>query len=567
MKTNAEAAEKDPILVSVIGNRLYAISDEIGQTMLRTSRSPIFSEARDFVTGIFDHRLRLLAQTAYIPVLMGALPSALRGIVDEFGDDIAEGDVFILNDPYRGNNHPPDITVAKPVFSDGKLRFWSVSKGHHADVGGGGVVGYNPTARTVWEECIRIPAAKLMVAGKRNKALWDVILINVRMSWLVEADLECQIGACTVGERSLKALIDKYSMPVLDDVADRILDASDRQMRAALRKIPNGTYEAERFIDNDGIDTEKMIRLHLKLTVHDESIHFDWSGSGPQAAGYVNSTLTNTISASYQALFMTVCSGVRYNEGALRALSVQAPAGTIVNAQEPAPVTACTVVASQTIVEAVWLALSQVVPERVYACWGRWLAPATMGFNPRTDRHFGDIHFMGKSGTGAAKGFDGWDHRGAVITAGGLRAPDPELHELVNPYRVLRYEYWPDSAGAGQWRGGMGTIYRWRAETDGIVAANFGGGVKEATRPYGLMGGQAGPVATLVLYNKDGEQTIGTEAFFSMQKGDEVEIHAAGGGGYGDPRQRDRARIEADVADGLVSVEQARTVYGADVSK
>ncbi|MCL2714241.1 MAG: hydantoinase B/oxoprolinase family protein [Alphaproteobacteria bacterium] len=562
---SSRATESDPILVSVIGNRLYAISDEIGQTMLRTSRSPIFSEARDFVTGIFDHRLRLLAQTAYIPVLMGTLPSALRSIVDEFTGDIAEGDVFILNDPYRGNNHPPDITVAKPVFVDGAIQFWAVSKGHHADVGGGGVVGYNPTARTVWEECLRIPPAKLMVKGKRNRTLWDMVLINVRMPWLVEADLECQIGACTVGERSLRALIDKYGVAVLDDVADSILDASDRQMRAALRKIPNGIYEAERHIDNDGIDTDRMIALRLKLTVHEESLHFDWSGSDPQAAGYVNSTLTNTISASYQAIFMTVCSGVRYNEGALRSLSVQAPAGTVVNALEPAPVTACTVVASQTIVETVWLALSQVAPERVYASWGRWLAPATMGFNPRTGRPFGDIHFMGKSGTGAAKGFDGWDHRGAVITAGGLRAPDPELHELVNPYRVLRYEYWPDSAGAGQWRGGMGTIYRWRSETDGVMAANFGGGVREETRPFGLMGGQAGPIATLTLYNKDGEHVIGTEAFFAMNKGDEVEIHAAGGGGYGDPQLRDPALIAKDVANGLVSPAQARALYGAEL--
>ena len=566
MRANAATVETDPILVSVIGNRLNAISEEIGQTMLRTSRSPIFSEARDFVTGIFDHRLRLLAQIAYIPVLMGALSSALRSIADEFVGDVAEGDVFILNDPYRGNNHPPDITVAKPVFLDGELRYWVVSKGHHADVGGGGVVGYNPAARSVWEECVRIPPAKLMIAGKRNKALWDMILINVRMSWLVEADLECQIGACTVGERGLHALIKKYSQPVLDDAANHILDASDRQMRAALRKIPNGIYKAERFLDHDGIEKDKMIGVRLELTVHDESISFDWSASDPQAAGFVNSTLTNTISASYQALFMTVCSGVRYNEGALRSLSVNAPAGTIVNALEPAPVTACTVPTAEAIVETVWLALAQATPERVYAGWGRWLAPSSMGFNPATKRPFGDIHFMAKAGAGATKGLDGWDHMGTVITAGGLRAPDPELHELANPYVVLQYEFWPDSAGPGQWRGGMGTIYRWRVEADGVAAVNFGGGAREATRPYGLVGGHAAPVSKVVVRHNGVEQTIDTGTFFFLQRGDEVEIHETGGGGYGDPRARDRARVEADVADGLVSVEQARAVYGADIS-
>lgn len=563
MSANIAEVRTDPILVSVIGNRLDAISREIGQTMLRTSRSPIFSEARDFVTGIFDHRLRLLAQAAYIPVLMGTLPSALRSIADEFAGDIAEGDVFVLNDPYRGNNHPPDVTVAKPVFRDGEVRFWTVSKGHHADVGGGGVVGYNPGARSVWEECVRIPPAKLLVAGKRNKALWDMILLNVRMPWLVEADLECQIGACTVGERSLRALIAKYGLPVLDDAADRILDASDRQMRSVLRLVPNGTYRSERYIDHDGIDKDRMIGVRLALTVQDESVHFDWSESDAQAVGYVNSTLTNTISASFQALFMTVCSQVRYNEGALRALSVHAPAGTIVNALEPAPVTTCTVVAAEAIVEATWLALAQAVPERVYAGWGRWLAPSSMGLNPTTKRPFGDIHFMAKSGGGAARGFDGWDHMGTVITAGGLRAPDPELHELVNPYRVLQYEFWPDSAGPGQWRGGMGTIHRFRVEADGIAAVNFGGGVNEATRPYGLMGGHAAPKSRVVVHRRGAEQVIDTESFFYLERGDEVEIHETGGGGYGDPRERDRARVEADVADGLVTPEQACEVYGA----
>src|SRR5690606_8982302 len=142
--------------------------------------------------------------------------------------------------PYRGNNHPPDITIAKPVFAEGAVQFWAVSKGHHADVGGGGVVGYNPAAHTVWEECVRIPPAKLLEKGKRNKSLWDFILINVRMPWLVEADLECQIGACTIGERSLRSLIRKYGLPVLHSAADHILDASERQTRAALRDVPNG---------------------------------------------------------------------------------------------------------------------------------------------------------------------------------------------------------------------------------------------------------------------------------------------------------------------------------------
>ncbi len=561
---NAEAVNPtvDPIQVSVISNRLDAISREIGQTMLRTSRSPIFSEARDFVTGIFDQRLRLLAQTAYIPVLMGALPSAVRSIAGEFAADIDEGDVFILNDPYRGNNHPPDITVAKPVFAGGAIRFWAVSKGHHADVGGGGVVGYNPAARSVWDECIRIPPAKLLLRGRRNKALWDLILSNVRMPWLVEADLECQIGACTIGDRSLRALADKYGFEVLEEAGERMFDAAERQMRAALRAVPNGTYRAERHIDADGVDGE-MLAVRLALTVADDSVHFDWSRSDPQAKGFVNSTLSNTVSTSFQALFMTVCSGVKYNEGALRALSVEAPEGTILNAREPAPVTACTVVTSEVMIEATWMALAQAVPERMYAGWGRWLSPSTMGFNPGTGRHFGDIHFMAKSGAGATRGLDGWDHMGTVITAGGLRAPDPELHELVNPYTILQYEYWPDSAGPGRWRGGMGTVYRWRVNADGISAVNFGGGSHDETRPYGLCGGGRAPTSRVMLRRNGIETPVAIQSFFELARGDEVEVYETGGGGYGPPGERDRARLAEDVSDGLVSVEQAGAAYGA----
>ena len=561
-----QTAEVDRILVSVIGNRFDAISKEIGQTMLRTSRSPIFSEARDFVTAIFDNQQRLVAQTAYIPILMGALPYAMRSIAAHFEGDIDENDVFILNDPYRGNNHPPDITVVKPVFWEDELLFWSVSKGHHADVGGAGVAGYNPGALSVWEECVRIPPAKLYVRGEPNRALWDMILINVHLPFLVEGDLHCQVGACNIGERSLHKLIAKYGQDTLSATVEQIFDASEAQMRAAIREVPNGVYRAERFIDHDGINKDRMIGVRVALKVEDESITFDYSDSDAQAAGYVNSTIANTTSGSFLALFTSIGSDVRFNEGALRALEVVAPEGTVANVMEPAPVTANTIDAAQAIIEAVWLALAQAVPERVDAAWARWCAPATMGFNPRTGRPFGDIHFMCKGGSGAAYGLDGWDHLGTVVCAGGLRAPDPELHELVDPYTVLQYEFWPDSGGAGEWRGGMGTIYRWRVDAPGIAAAHFGGGNRPATAPFGLEGGLAAPHHRLSLRKGTGEVIeVDTESFYNLEENDVYEIYESGGGGYGDPKRRPAEKVRDDVRDGLVSVEAAKDLYGVVV--
>jgi N-methylhydantoinase B len=562
METTVNSSGIDTIKVSVIGNRLDAISKEIGQTMLRTSRSPIFSEARDFVTGIFDRQLRLVAQTAYIPVLMGALPYAIRSIAETFAGDIDDGDIFVLNDPYRGNNHPPDITVAKPVFFNGEIQFWSVAKGHHADVGGSGVAGYNPRARSIWEECIRIPPSKLYMAGKPNRALWDTILLNVHLPFLVEGDLHCQVGAVTIGGRSLIALLEKYGADLVNTAIGEIFEASERQMRAVISEVPNGEFKAERLIDHDGINKDRMIAVRVTVKVEDSDITFDFSDSDAQAAGYINSTVPNTASSCFLALFTSIGSEVRFNEGALRALHVTAPVGSVVNAAEPAPVTGCTIASAQAIIEAVWLALSQTVPEKVDACWSRWCAPASMGFNPHNGRMFGDIHFMSKGGGGASKGLDGWEHLGTVVCAGGLRAPDPELHELVNPYTVLQYEYWPDSAGAGQWRGGVGTIYRWRVDADNIAVANFGGGNRPETVPFGLEGGKSAPPHELYLRKRDEVISVDAESFYSYDQGDVFEIYQSGGGGYGDPRKRNLERVRQDVMDGLVSVASARDDYG-----
>jgi N-methylhydantoinase B len=304
-----------------------------------------------------------------------------------------------------------------------------------------------------------------------------------------------------------------------------------------------------------------MIKVKVTVKVEEEDVTFDFNGSDPQAKGYVNSTMPNTASSAYLALFMSVGSDVRFNEGALRALHVIAPAGTVVNANEPAPVTGCTISSAQAIIESVWLALSQTVPEKVDACWARWCAPATMGFNPRTGRPFGDIHFMCKGGGGASFGFDGWDHMGTVICAGGLRAPDPELHELINPYTVLQYEYWPDSAGAGQWRGGMGTIYRWRVEADGIAVANFGGGDRAETVPFGLQGGSAAPQNKLYLHKAGEIIDVDTESFYEYDTGDVFEIYESGGGGYGDAKKRPSEKVQEDVINGLVSRDKAKEEY------
>lgn len=558
----------DPVDVAVIAARLASICREMGETMLRTSRSPIFSEARDFTTAVFDAGPRLLAQTIYIPNIAASTPFAARAVASRFGARARRGDLYVLNDPFRGNNHPPDLNVLAPVFAGDVLAFWVLAKGHQADIGGGGVVGYNPGARDAWEDALRIPCLQIAEAGVLREDVVDFILLNVRARDLVDGDLRCQIGAVNLGVRRLEALLASQGMATLAAAVDAILDATERRVRASITAIPDGEYRALRAIDHDGVDRSRSPVVRLALRVTGDAVTFDYTGSDAQVAGYLNSTMPNTTALSQLALFAThaIAKDIPFNEGAVRPLTVIAPEGSLLNAREPAATSACTLCTGEAIVEAVWLALAQVLPEAVPALWARWCAPATAGINPRTGRFFADIHFMSKGGGGALHGHDGWDHIGTPVTLGGLRAPDPELHELVAPYRLLEYEYLQDSAGAGEWRGGLGVRYAWEVLADGIACANFGSGVREATAPCGLAGGAGAAPHELWLDHADGtREAVDGNSFYRLARGDRFHIHASGGGGYGDPHRRPAARVLADVRDGVVSPEVARAQYGVAV--
>lgn len=556
----------DPILVAVIGNALDGITREIGQTMLRTSRSPIFVEARDFATSIFSADCRLLAQTHYIPVIGGATPFAQRAIAEFFDDDVQDGDVFIHNDPFNGGSHLPDITITRPIFWDGELKFWAMTKGHNADVGGGGVVGFNPAATDVHDEGIRIPPTKVIAGGTLRRDVWEMILGNVRMRSLVESVLNCQIGATAIGERRLHGLLEKYGPKIIEQASDELLAASARQVRKEIEQIPDGRYSSSALVDNDGIDKNRSYQIALTIDVQGSKMIFDFSDSDPQAAGFINSPLANTVASAHLALFGAIDPDIRYNSGAIEPIEIIAPAGTIVNPLEPAPVAACTVPTCETIAGAVWLALAQAIPGRAHAGWARWCTPATMGINPRTGRPFGDLHFLGKGGSGATEGFDGWDHLSPANTLGGLRTPDPELHELDTPYLLEELEYLTDSAGAGQWRGGLGVRYRWKVLGDDIACATYGSGFMEQTAPYGLLGGKPGIVQKLSLAQGEAEpKTVETNSFYTLNKGDVFEVTASGGGGFGHPHLRPAELVARDVREEVVSFEAARQHYGVAI--
>lgn len=552
----------DPVLLTVITNRLEGITREMGAGMLRSSRSPIFAENRDFVTAIFDKELRMVGQTAYIPVLLGASPYAVKAIAERFAENVQDGDVMILNDPFRGNNHLPDITVVKPVFFEGRLIFWVLARGHHADIGGGGSAGYNPLARTVWEEGLRIPPARLYESGEYNRDLWNMILLNTRLPVLVEGDLHCQVGACKIGERALKDLLGRYGPESIETVTGQMLDSTEAQMRAALAKIPDGTYHAERKLD-EPVNADERPAIRLALSVIKDKIIVDFTGTDPQIPAYYNSSYPNTVSSCYVGLFSALGSEIKLNEGSTRPIEVLAPEGSLVNPKEGAPTTQCTVTTCGLIVECVWLALNQAVVGSAQAGWARVNIGIGSGVNPRTNRPVAFLYHFTKGGGGATEGFDGWSHISPVSSMGGSRVPDPELHELSTPNLILAYEYRNNSAGAGKWRGGYGSVFRVRFEGGGTLLSCQLGNIVSETAPFGLLGGKDGALGRITV-KKAGAEVINLQqsTLLSPAKGDILECYSSGGGGYGDPFERPVELVFDDVVDELLSVEKAREDYG-----
>jgi N-methylhydantoinase B len=554
----------DVVLTTVLANRLDSICREMGGAMLRSARSSIFAENRDFATAIFDATPRMVAQTAYIPILLGSTPWAVQAVSDFFGDDVADGDVMIFNDPYLGNNHLPDITVLRPVFRDGRVRFWMVTRGHHADIGGGGAGGYNPDARTAFEEGIRITPSKLYQAGRYNKALWRMILANVRLPSLVEGDLQCQVGATKIGERSIHAVLDRYGDETVGAAIEETVARSEAQVRSLIHALPDGTYRAERRLDRVSRGEEPHPAVRLALTIAGDELHFDFTGSDPEIPTFDNGTLANTYASCFNAFFSSIDPGIRLNAGSVRPISVTAPPGTIVNASSNAATTSCTTVLCAAIVEAAWIALGEAKAELGQGLWHRWsIASTSSGMNPRTNMPFAVIHFFAKGGAGATAGFDGFDHLSSVASMGGSRAPDPELFELRSPHRIQRLELLPDSAGAGRWRGGHGVNYRVEFTSPGTTMVLRPSCFVPATAPMGAQGGEAAPLASATFHlAAGGEFAVVDPALVRPAAGDVLDVYATGGGGYGDPRLRPVEAVLEDVRDGLLSLEKAERSYG-----
>lgn len=545
----------DPITRSVVQHRLSSIVAEMGEAMLRTSYSQILNSSRDFSIGICDTRSRLIAQADHIPVHVGALPWATRAVEARF-DDIAPGDVFLLNDPYHGGSHLPDLTAFVPVFAQGRRMLWTIVRAHQSDIGGATHGGYNPQASEIWQEGLRVPPVRLYDAGKLRADFLDLLALNVRNPRDFRGDLAAMVGAAHLGQRQLEKLFAEFGLDMVERAVEAILDAAEHQTRTVVAGWRDGVFEGEAFLDDDG-HTRTDLRIAARVTKSGSDIEVDLTQSDSQTDRFVNSSHANTQAAVAMAFAYLIDPQTPKNDGALRPLKVVLKQGTIVWADPGRPVTMCTSHPSNEIVEAVIKAMAQCCPDRAMAGWSRRFRVAIQGEDPRNGRPFIWHMFQARPGGGASPGGDGWSSIGEWHTVGGIKFGPIEVAEARFPLHFRHHEFRPDSGGRGQHRGGLGVALDLVLETEKPALANTAGdGARHGA--CGLQGGEDGvPHAYRLLSEGHPPRPLKTkEVGIELRPGDMLEIRSAGGGGWGPAQKRAAAAHARDLAQGLVTITQ-----------
>ena len=567
----------DRITVSVIQHRLESIVQEMGEAMLRTAYSQILNSSRDFSTAVFDGQGRLAAQAEHVPIHVGALPWAVASVADFFKGRVAPGDLFLLNDPYHGNNHLPDLTAFVPVFApvgrvdppagrdghpkaesvsvarDSRLVFWSINRSHQSDIGGATHGAYNPGATEIWQEGLRITPLRLYEAGVLRDDVLKMIATNVRHPRDFQGDLAAMIGSARVGERRLLALLEEYGAPTVGPAIDAILDGAERQARACIAQWKDGVYRGEAVLDDDGHGF-RDVYIRAKVTKRGSDLTVDLSDSHPQVIGFVNSSYPNMRSAVAMALAYLIDPETPKNDGTFRPLTVIAKPGTVVWANPPAPLTLCTNHCAQEIAESVIKALAPACPTRVLAGWGRRFRIAIQGTDPRNGRPFIWHMFHARPGGGASPAGDGWPTAGEGQAAGGIKFGSVEVTEVRFPLFFAVHEFRPDSGGDGRYRGGPGSILELHAEIAGPARANTAGdGTRHA--PYGILGGRDGLPHRYRLRSRGRRDRVlrTKEVGVVVRPGDVFLVESGGGGGYGDPRKRAPEARAYDRENGFVT--------------
>ena len=529
----------DPIALAIFQSSMHSIAEEMGAALRRTSISPNIIERRDYSCAVFDAQRRVIAMGDHMPVHLGSMPMSVKVAVEALS--LERGDVVILNDPYAGGTHLPDITLVLPVFV-GELPdpvFYVAARAHHADVGGTFAGSMGP-GREIFQEGIRIPPTRIVRGGKIDREVLQLILHNVRTPVEREGDLVAQIGACKVGERRLHEVVRKYGLASIADLTEELLDYSDRLMRAELRQLPAGTFTAEDFLDDDGV-TEGPIRIAVSIQFKPDegSVTVDFAGSDPQAGGSVNAVYAITYSACFYVLRCLLAEDAPATAGLMYAVTLLAPEGTVVNARPPAAVAGGNVEVSQRIVDVLLRALAQAIPDRIPAAASGTMNNLTIGGmhpkangpgtnDPRNGEPFAYYETIA-GGMGARPGKSGVSGVHTHMT-NSLNTPAEAL-EYAYPLRVRRYSLRAGSGGKGRFRGGDGIAREIEVLTDCEVTLLAD---RRTRGPWGLSGGTDGAPGKASIMRRDGSVELMPAKFSTrLRKGERITIETPGGGGWG----------------------------------
>ncbi len=549
----------DPVLLAVIQNGLQQVATEMDLVHEKTSFSPVISEGFDRSNGIYHRDTgEVIAQGDMgLPSFVGVMQFSTQCVIER-RKDLGPGDIVLLNDPYLGGTHLMDVKMVTPFYYKGKRWCWLSNTGHWPDTGGIVPGGFTSTATEIHQEGLRIPPVKLIRAGVMDDDILQMVLSNIRVPEERIGDIKAQIGALKVGERRLTALLDRYGADVVEQGIVEFKARSERQMRAYIDSVPDGAYEAVAYCDSDGVVNEKLA-IRLAMTVKGSDIHFDFSRSSPPCLGPMNCPAALARASVYVGI-KHIFADVPINSGCFVPLHVDTPVGTFLDASYPRPCAGAAAEVSQRVMESVFIAMGQAIPERMFA------APAGTsgnfsvgGWDPEQRRHY--IMYMFSGG-----GYGGWWETDGLTngcSSVGISKTQPiEILEQHYPILYEEYALREGSAGPGRHRGGFGTSYRVRL-LRGEAKASF---LMEhgVTGPAGMLGGGDGGRNEVIVRQAGAEKRpphVSKGEGYVMRPGDWVQVHTPGGGGYGDPAERTSEAIARDLARGYLTAEQAAAEY------
>jgi N-methylhydantoinase B len=553
----------DPITTEVIRNQIHSIVDEMAIALMKSAYSTNIKERRDLSAAVFDAEGRAIVQGEHLPLHLGSMLGLVKKIREKFSlDQIFPGDIFISNDPYRGGgSHLPDVAMAAPVFRHGKLVMFVGNIAHHADIGGASPGSMAGDMTEIYQEGLRIPPIKIFEKGVRQEDIFDLILLNVRVPKERMGDYQAHFASLHLGVRRIGSLYEKWTEALLREAMDAILDATERQIRAGIKKVPDGEYGFEDYLDDDGFGNQR-IPIRVKINVSGDEITLDFTGSSSQVKGNINISWSGLQATVAYTLKCLIDPNVPSNEGFYRPIKIIAPEGTIVNSAFPAA-SAGRAQACQRVVDVIIGAMAEAIPERaVAAANGSNTTAVFYGKNPKTNEYYVYLETYG-GGSGGRAYKDGKD--GVQVHITNTSNLPIEALESEYPLFIETYALIPDSGGAGKFRGGMGL--RRDVRVLGHTCNFSAQGERFVLQPWGLFGGKPGGTGRLVLHPGTKRETILHSKISKVEIAPDevVSIQTPGAGGYGNPKGRNPESIQKDFREGKISREKTRQDYGIEV--